>query len=123
MRVVTWSRLQTASRLESETSLKSSGRQTYGSRLADFSSLGFMKPTTQPHKDANDGSYADSVNHSLTYRVIVCHNALRRTGRLLTRAGKSSGFKLIHTYRISILNLTTAQETTTDQNAKLKLIS
>lgn len=60
---------------------------------------------------------------SIVYRVIVWNNALRRTGRLLTRAGKSSGFKLIHTYRISILNLTTAQETTTDQNAKLKLIS
>jgi len=30
---------------------------------------------------------------------------------------------MIHTYRISILNLTTTLGTTTDQNAKLKLIS
>ncbi|XDV38163.1 hypothetical protein PO909_007631 [Leuciscus waleckii] len=50
------SRLQNASRLASETSLKSSGRQAYGSRLAHFSSLGFMKPTTEPHKDINDPS-------------------------------------------------------------------
>ncbi len=44
----------------------------------------------------------------------------------LTRAGQSSGFKLIHSYRISILNLTTTQGTTTqtpEQNTKLELIS